>query len=242
MSVRTFVRCGFVTVSLAVAQGQPLGGGISGHVRYPDGRPTEGAKVTAVTECEGPFRLYREATTASDGSYHIPYFSQECSKIRLHAEKTDTLWLRTGIDQDFYRENGSAPLVESSPTGAPAAAELVLGMQGGLLTLRVADRATHQFIWAELAVKRAAGRRGWVVEDTTGRDGAPASFLLPPGQFLVGVTQFQCGTAQFFVAYPTYEPVVVGAGQRIAKDIVVDVRRIKPAPSYANPSGSRCKL
>ncbi|HUA62515.1 MAG TPA: hypothetical protein VML19_27405, partial [Verrucomicrobiae bacterium] len=165
MDVRMPLRFICAALSLVSAQGQRVEGGISGHVRYPDGSPSEAAKVIAVTECEGmTVSLQQETTTAPDGSFHVSHFSSECPKVRLYAEKTDDLWLRTGNDEVFYGDNGPAPLVESHPAGPPAEADIVLGKQGGLLTVRVWDRATQQFVWAELTVKREKGSPSGIIQ------------------------------------------------------------------------------
>ena len=40
---------------------------------------------------------------------------------------------------------------------------------------------------------------------------------------------------------PARETLTVESGQRITKDITVDVRLIKPTKSYSNPQGKPCK-
>lgn len=111
------------------------GGGISGIVRYPDGSPSAGAKVTAITECDGmPFRLVQEARTSTDGSFHLPAFlGAECDKVRLYAEHVEELWLKTGPDVFYSGDNGTTPLVESAPggpPGPPAVPDILLGNRG----------------------------------------------------------------------------------------------------------------
>lgn len=68
-------------------------GGITGVVRLPDGTPSDGANVTAVTDCkEMGYTLVQETKTSTDGSFYIPPFvAASCSRVRLSAKKVEDL-------------------------------------------------------------------------------------------------------------------------------------------------------
>lgn len=101
---------------------------VSGVVQYPDGKPSAGAKVTGVTACEQePYHLVQEAKTAADGSFDLQFVDSECKRIRLSASKIDELWLKTGMDVFYTKENGTAPIVEATTTESPAEAVIRLG-------------------------------------------------------------------------------------------------------------------
>jgi hypothetical protein len=231
---------------LVSLHGQQLDGGISGYVLYPDGGRSEGATVTALTECAGmPFSLVQKAKTAADGSFHIPRFQgADCNKVRLHAEKAEEQWLRTGENVFYSGNNGTTPLVDAAGWGTPVTSDIVLGIRGGSVAIRVWDRATGQFIRAGLHLERKPekGATYGSMDIATGKDGSPDTLLLPPGEYLIYVSRFQCRGSEFFAAALGYESFAVRAGQRIDKELSVDVRRIKTAPSFDNPHGSSCKM
>jgi hypothetical protein len=246
MGVRILLSYGLGVVLLVSSNGQQLASGISGHVLYPDGSPSEGAKVIARTECVGmPFVLVQEVRTAPDGSFHFAGFQgADCNQVRLHAEKAEDLWLRTGKNAFYNGDNGTTPLVASTSAGPPAVSDIVLGIQGGSVDIRVWDKATDQFIKAGLHVERKPQRGAAYgsMDTATGDDGSGHKLLLPPGEYLIYVNRFPCRGAEFFAANGPYESFVVKSGQRMAKDISVDVRRIKPVPSFANPHGRACTM
>ena len=246
MGVLILLSCGLTVGLLVSLHGQQLGAGVSGHVLYPDGSPSEGAKVIALTECEGmPFSLVQEARTAVDGSFHLPRFQgADCTRVRLHAEKVEELWLRTGENTFYNGNNGTTPLVDATSGERPAESDIVLGIQGGSVGIRVWDRATSQLIYAGLHVEKKSekGATYGSMDIATGTDGSPDTLLLPPGEYLIHVSRFQCRGTVFFASAGPYESFVVKAGQRIAKELSVDVRRIKATPSFGNPHGSSCKM
>ena len=222
-------------------------GGVSGIVRLRDGAPIAGAKVTAITACEGMHvSLVQEVTTSTDGSFYVPSFhSAECTKVRLYAEKADDLWIKTGPNIFLAVSNGTLPLVELKPVGPPAFSEIMLGDRGASVSIRVRDSATDRFIWAELHVQRQAveGAINGSMDIATGRDGSADVVLLPAGEYAITVQQFACRDADYFTGNPQpTERITVEAGQRVAKDISVDVRQIKTAPSYDNPRGKPCRF
>jgi hypothetical protein len=234
-------------VASAIGQAAPARppGGISGVVRLPDGTPSEGATVTAITDCkEMGYNLVQEAKTSTSGSFYFsPFVAATCNRVRLSATKVEDLWLKTGHEVFYGGDNGTTPVVENSSSGPPTTTEIVFGNRGASVSFRVRDAATDRFIWAELYIKRVPvpGKEFGSIQIATGRDGSPDTLLLPAGQYEVFVEQYSCDEADYFALNPTPETFAVDAGQRLAKDISVDVRLIKPAKSYANPSGRPCK-
>lgn len=105
------------------------------------------------------------------------------------------------------------------------------------------DTAKRRFIWAGLHVERkpTKGVTYGSMDIATGIDGSADTLLLPPGEYLISVERFSCQNSQYFTTHPPSETLTVKEGQRLMKDISVDVRRIKPAPSFSNPHGKPCK-
>jgi hypothetical protein len=208
-------------------------GGISGVVRYPDGTPSSGATAYAVSECKGKeIRLVHQVRTSTDGSFFIPPFVEaDCNLVRLSADKKDDLWMKTGRDIFDEKDNGTTPIVEVPRSGSPTTAEITLGRRGALVSLRVRDTATNRFIWTLLHVERmpASGLALGSEDVGTGRDGSADTLLLPAGQYQISVDMYECNEAKYIAVSAPRETLTVEAGQRIAKDISVDVRIIKPA-------------
>lgn len=222
---------------------QSLPGGITGIVRLHDGKPIEGATVTAKTDCEEmSLNLVQEVKTSANGSFYVPPFTTGiCNRIRLSAKKIADLWLETGHDVFYGADNGTAPVVEI-PSSKPT--EIRLGDRGGSISFRVRDKATERFIWAELYIQPipVPGKKFGSIQIATGRDGSPDTLLLPVGKYEVFVEQFSCGAADYFASNRPREEFSVEAGRVMSEDILVDVRDIRPAKSYANPNGKPCKL
>jgi len=235
---------------VALAAGQDTvphsSGGISGLVRYPDGTPSAGATVSAVTECkyEVHVNFVQDAKTSADGSFYVPPFLVSgCNHIRLSAKKVEELWLKTGRDVFYEKDNGTTPVLEAPRSGSPTTTEIKLGNRGALVSFRVRDAATDRFIWAGLYLKRmpVPGAKFGSMMIATGRDGSPDTLLFPAGHYEVSVERYSCSGTDYFTNSPPREILTVEAGQRIAKDISVDVRLIKPMSSYNNPEGKPCK-
>jgi hypothetical protein len=221
-------------------------GGIAGFVRFPDGTPSAGATVSAITECgqEMPHNLVQEVKTSADGSFYIsPFFASSCNRVRLSAKKSDELWLKTGRDVFYERENGTAPVVEAARLGTPTVAEIILGERGALVAFRVRDVTSGNFMWAELYLERrpVPGAKFGSMQIATGKDGSADTLLLPAGQYEISVAQYSCNGAYYFTASPPHETLAVEAGQRVAEDISLDVRRIKVMKSSDNPRGKPCE-
>jgi hypothetical protein len=248
---RNALNVALVLLLAAFAAGQHAvprssSGGISGVVRYPDGTLSEGATVFATTDCKNmSYNLVQEVKTLADGSFYVPAFlGADCKRVQLSAKKIEDLWLKTGNDVFYEGDNGTTPVVEASRSGSPTTTEIILGNRGGSVSFRVWDTASHRFIYAELHVKRmpVPGAVFGSMQIATGRDGSPDILLLPAGQYEISVEQFSCREATYFAANPPTEPLTVTAGERLAKDIYVDVRLIKPMKSYDNPRGRPCEL
>ena len=202
--------------------------------------------MTALTECkedgEANVSFVKEVKTSADGSFFVPPLPG-CGRIRLSAKKVEDLWLETGHDVFYEKDNGTAPLVETKWSGTPTTTEIRLENRGSLVSFRVRDAPSDSFIWAELSLKRvppAGARPGYVLMIATGRDGGPDTVLLPAGQYEISVDQYSCHGVEYFTNGSPRETFALQAGQRIDKSISVDVRLIKPKSSYNNPGAKPC--
>lgn len=219
-------------------------GGIDGLVRYPDGTPSAGATVSAATECNEMVSRVQEVKTSTDGSFYVhPFLDARCNRVRLSAKKLEDLWLKTGHEAFYVGDNGTTPIVEASRSGSPTPTEITLGDRGASVSFRVRDTATNRFIWSRLYLERipVPGATFGSMLIGTGRDGSPDTLLLPAGQYEVSVEWYDCKGADYFTVSPPRETLSVEAGQRIAKDISVDVRLITPMKSPNNPRGKPCR-
>ena len=202
--------------------------------------------MTALTECkedgEANVSFVKEVKTSADGSFFVPPLPG-CGRIRLSAKKVEDLWLETGHDVFYEKDNGTAPLVETKWSGTPTTTEIRLENRGSLVSFRVRDAASDSFIWAELGLKRIpppGTRPGYVLMIATGPDGGPDTVLLPAGQYEISVDQYSCHGVDYFTDGSPRETFELQAGQRIDKLISVDVRLIKPKSSYNNPGAKPC--
>jgi hypothetical protein len=214
-------------------------------VRYPNGSPVAEATVYAATDCQDMgYNLVQEVKTSKDGSFYVsPFRDANCNRVRLKAKKVEDLWMETGRDVFYDGDNGTTPVVEAPSWGSPTNTEITLGKRGALVNFRVWDTATERFIWAELYIERTPvpGTKFGSVQIATGRDGSADTLLLPAGQYKITVQRYSCKGADFFTASQPAEVLAVEAGQRISKDISVDVRLIQPGKTYNNPRARPCK-
>ena len=188
---------------------------------------------------------FHEVKTSTDGSFYFPpLLEATCGRVRLSADKREDLWLKTGHDIFDGVDNGTAPIVESPRAGSPATTEIMLGNRGSLVSFRVWDVATGRFIWARLYLERmpVPGVKFGSTLLATARDGSADTLFLPAGQYLVFVESYSCGQIDYTAAERPQETFTVESGQRIAQDISVDVRLIKPMKWGNNPHGRPCKL
>ncbi len=250
MDKKAFSTLLALAISLpAMGQQSPPGslGGVTGIVRYPDGNPSAGATVYARSECTiDHFHLVHQAKTSADGSFFIPPFLDvSCNLVQLSADKADDLWLKTGRNVFDEKDNGTSPLVEVPRLGSPIETEILLGKRGALLSLRVWDKATDRFIWASLHVERMPKTTAYLgtMELATGRDGSADTLLLPAGQYRISVEGYECNGERYITANPHQELLTVEAGQRIEKDISVNVRLIEPVKMnlHGAPYWKPCK-
>ena len=191
------------------------------------------------------FNLVSEATASSDGSFHIPAFrGAECTAIRLYAEKPDDLWLKTGANVFYKGEIGTTPLVNVTVDGLPSHADIELGIRGGRVKLRVKDTGSGKPIWAEVRLELVppVDFHAGSIQTATGRDGSPVPLFVPAGEYRVSVLQYACGTVDFFARRPPAQVFVVAEGERLEKDINVDIQHIEAMKSYSNPQGRTCRL
>ncbi len=203
--------------------------------------------VTAATTCETGetgYHLVRQATAAADGTFSIPAFGEECQRYRLTADKRSDFWLETG-DAVFYgSSNGTAPTLDFSAVSASAPVTIVLGQRGGRIDFRVWDTATAHFIYAELGIERklVEGKKFGSMWIATGKDGSVDTLLLPQGEYVASVLQYQCGDKEYWAAAPPQFPFEVTAGIVQEPKIVIDVHSIKSSRTYSNPRGKKCKI
>ena len=141
------------------------------------------------------------------------------------------------------KNNGTTAIVEVPRYGTPAKTEITLGNRGAFVSLRVWDTATERFIWTLLHVERepVSGVAFGSMDAGTGQDGSSDTLLLPAGQYQISVDMYECNGERYITVSPPQVVLTVEAGQRIAKDISVDVRLIKPVKSHSNPHAKPCK-
>jgi len=247
------VKTTFITIPLVLAlsafapaqRAEPHpSGGVEGIVRYPDGTPSAGATVSVATECNEMVNRVQEVKTSTDGSFYVPPFPDaHCNRVRLSAKKLEDMWLKTGHEVFYVGDNGTTPIVETSPSGSPTQTEIKLGNRGASVSFRVRDTATERFIWSRLYLERmpVSGATFGSMLIGTGRDGSAETLLLPAGQYEVSVEWYDCKGADYFTVSPPRESLTVEAGERITKDITVDVRLIKPMKSSTHSRSNPCQ-
>ena len=231
-----------VVIGLGAAQQKvSLTGGVSGVVRYPDGSPTPHAEVRARTECDDDLiTLSKTVKTAIEGSFYVPPFlSSHCDHVLLTAEKPEDFWLRTGREIFYESDNGTTAEVDAPRTGRPIMTDIKLGKQGGLVSFRVRDVPRDRFIWAELQLEHVPVPE---VEFGSMRiaTNSPA-LLLPAAQYKIFLESYSCDGKNYFTDGVPLEPLTVEAGEKVTKDLSVDVRIIKPIRSADNPKGKPCE-
>jgi hypothetical protein len=219
---------------------------LRGTVLFPDGTPAHEATVTATTACEngeGGYRLARQATTTPEGTFSIPPFGEGCNQYRLTAGKAADFWIETGDCVFCGAPNGMPPTVNLSAASAPEPITIVLGQRGGTTDFRVWDAATARFMRAMLRIdhKPVEGKTFGSMDIATGKDGSADTLLLPPGEYVASVLQYQCGTKEYWAAVPPQFSFEVTAGNKQEPKISVDVRTIKSSKTYANPHGRKCQ-
>jgi hypothetical protein len=219
-------------------------GGITGFVRQPDGTPVPGATVSATAACKGENSPPdQQVTAAADGSFLIlPFANSSCNRMQLSAGKEDELWRTTG-DGVFDKDpNGTTPIVTASRKGAPTRADIMLGARAGALSLRVKDTATDQFIWSQLHIVRmkVPGANLGTADTETDKDGTVNTLLLPAGQYEISLQGFECKDVRYTPISPPKEAVTIESGQRVSKDIAVNLRTLRPDLSAGHQKP--CKL
>jgi hypothetical protein len=226
------------------AQEIPL---LRGTVVFADGTPVRDATVTAVTICEkgeAGYRLVRQATATPEGTFSIPAFGEGCNQYRLTAGRLADFWIETGDCVFCGGPNGTPPTVDLSAGSVPEPVTIVLGQRGGMVDFWVWDAATARFIRAMLSIdhKAVEGKTFGSMEIATGKDGSADTLLLPPGEYVASVLQYQCGTKEYWAAVPPQFSFEVRAGSRQEQRISVDVRTLKSLKTYANPHGRKCQI
>jgi hypothetical protein len=226
------------------AQAIPM---LRGTVAFPDGTPVQEATVTATTICENGeagYRLVKQATTTPEGTFSIPAFGGECSQYRLTAGKRADFWIETGDCLFCGGPNGTPPTVNLSAPSVPGTITIVLGQRGGAVDLRVWDAATARFIRAMLRIDHTPveGKTFGSMEIATGKDGSADTLLLPPGEYVASILEYQCGTKEYWAAAPPQFSFEVTSGNKQDPKISVDVRTIKSLKTYANPRGRKCQV
>jgi hypothetical protein len=220
---------------------------LRGTVAFPDGTPVQEATVTATTICENGeavYRLVKQATTTPEGTFSIPAFGGGCNQYRLTAGREADFWIETGDCVFCGGPNGTPPTVNLSAASAPETITIVLGQRGGAVDFRVWDAATARFIRAMLRIDHTPveGKTFGSMEIATGKDGSPDRLLLPPGEYVASVLQYQCGTKEYWAAAPPQFSFEVTSGNKQDAQISADVRTIKSLKTYANPRGRKCQI
>jgi hypothetical protein len=112
----------------------------------------------------------------------------------------------------------------------------------GQVELQVWDRSTKQFIYAGLGIYpvKVRDKKFAAMSTSTGDDGSTNMLSLAPGRYTAKVERYICNGKRYFSAKAPSFGFVVKAEHRHRKKLKVDVSKIRAAPSYDNPSGTRC--
>ena len=104
--------------------------------------------------------------------------------------------------------------------------------------------AAGRFIYAELGIERkpAEAKKFGSMQIATGKDGSADTLLLPPGEYVASVLQYQCGTKEYWASAPPHFSFEVTAGNKQEPKIELDVRTLKSLKTYANPYGKKCEI
>lgn len=232
----------------AQTDGEPL---LRGRVVFSDGMFVPGAKVEATANCEG-FNINQTTTTAEDGSFSFPVLPRkmldpdereaDCKQYRFRASKREDYWLPS--DENVF--SGVPPIVPTVdlPLKFPLEPiQIVLKVRGGKVSFRVWDVATDRFVGAYLAVNRkpVEGKEFGSMLIRTGDDGSPDTLLLPSGEYSAEVESYPCGANEYWTTVGPVSSFTVQAADNLDETIRIDVRNIRPSPSYDGHRRQNCK-
>jgi hypothetical protein len=107
--------------------------------------------------------------------------------------------------------------------------------------VRIWDEAMGRYIEGEHALGLPDGGRKSVYTTGSELEGWGRSFWLAPGRYTIIVSRFPCGSEKYFLAKPIERKFTARPGERTDITIRLDTRKLKPARSYNNVSGERCR-
>jgi hypothetical protein len=222
---------------------QPL----RGKVVFSDGSAASAAKVEATAKCDG-LGLVQFTTTAEDGSFSFPLFHRkeyrdvDCKKYEFRASKEEDYWLPS--DEHIF--SGLSPAVPTAniPVGVDSPSiQIVLGVRGGKVSIRVWDIATNRFVRAMVYLERkpVVGMKFGSEQWETNENGSPASELLPPGEYTVEVQSYPCRAEEYWTVGGPTDSFTVEPGKQQDEIIRIDVRDIKPLSGPSFRRRRKCK-
>ena len=224
---------------------------LQGRVVFSDGTFVSGARVEAVAKCSG-VGFVQVTTTSADGSFSFPLFHHkmlepnqsetDCKQYQFRASKKEDYWLPS--DENVF--SGLTPVIPvvDLPLKLPLQpVQIVLRTRGGKVSIRVWDVATDRFVRAGFTIDRkpVEGKAFGAILSRTGDDGAPATELLPAGQYTVKVESYPCGTNEYSTAVGPSSSFSVDAANNFDETIRIDVRNIKPLSLYHGQRREKCK-
>lgn len=222
-----------------------------GVVVFADGKPASDAKVRAFAKCDG-ITLTQDTTTAADGSFSFPVFHRmasnptysdsDCNQYRFRASKKEEFWLASD-DNIFTGATPTIPTIDLPFKLPLQPVQIILSIRGGKVNFRVWDVATGKFVQSELYLERKPVEHkkfGSVEWKTSGDDSSDVK-LLPPGQYTVSVQSFPCGASEYWTVTGPSRSFVVEPASQLEETITIDVRNIKPLPTYDGHRRTNCK-
>jgi hypothetical protein len=224
---------------------------LRGMVVFTDGTPVPNAKVRAFAKCDG-LTLSQDTTTAADGSFSFPVFHRlatnpaysdsDCNQYRFRASKKEDFWLASD-DNIFTEVTPTIPTIDLPLRLPSQPVQIVLSIRGGEVNFRVWDVATGKFVQAMLYLERkpVEGKKFGSVEWKTSGISLGDVKLLPPGEYIASVQSFPCGANEYLTVSGPSRSFFVESATRLEETITIDVRNIKPLPTYDGHRRKNCK-
>lgn len=215
---------------------------IIGEVQYPDGEPAPNALVQIEAVGDGDSEFFGYQRTDPAGKFAFTEFDPRIRKYRVTASYPEELWLRLG-DQLFYEEpNGLAAEFEASANSREEPVVLRLYRRGGEVEFEVFDELSGAVIAASVTVTRnpVAGKTFPITLSMALGNEAGQKVLLPPGDYVASIVQFNCHGKSFHAAHPPAFPINVTEGVRRKETLRLNVAEIETKVSFANPTGRKC--
>jgi hypothetical protein len=108
--------------------------------------------------------------------------------------------------------------------------------------VRIWDEASGRYIRGTHDVRFPDGSSQILYTTGTEPGGWGRSFWLPPGRYSISVNSYPCGSERYFLKPSIERPFAARAGEAADLTIRINTRTLKPARSYNNPDGLRCRV